>query len=79
MKNVQNNVNMDCTDGSSQTLYKSSLSSSTLPSSLKHQQHSNGFGRLGDQTEDSSKDLMSSQSQDLSSPTSEPPPILPRR
>ena len=75
IKNVHD-FSMDCTDGSSRTNNKNSLSSSTLPSTTRYQQQNDSIlGRADDRTKDTSLQ----NHQELPSPSSEPPPILPRR
>ena len=74
---------MDCTEGNNRTLNKHAVSSSTLPSYTRHQQNQkneyNTFFPESDQLDGISKESNSSNTKELSSPSSEPPPILPRR
>merc|ERR1719264_593386 len=74
---------MDYINGSSSRtkLNKDDISSSTLPSNMRHNhlQHRTGYSDTVHHKDARSKDSMLTTSQEMLSPSSEPPPILPRR
>ena len=76
-----NSMSMDCSDanGYNSAINKNGVSSSTLPSRYQQQ---NGNGKLfhsEDGPDGSIKEVKPSSPTESSSPSSEPPPILPRR
>ena len=83
LKNVAHEINMDYINGSSSRtkLNKNNISSSTLPSNMRHNhlQHGTGYSDTVHRKDARSKDSMLTTSQEMLSPSSEPPPILPRR
>ena len=83
LKNVAHEINMDYINGSNSRtkLNKDNISSSTLPSNMRHNhlQHGTGYSDTVYRKDARSKDSMLTTSQEMLSPSSEPPPILPRR
>merc|ERR1712203_757991 len=76
-----NNISMDCSDtnGYNSAINKNGISSSTLPSRYQ-QQNGNGKSFHSEDGPDGSiKEVKPSSPTESSYPTTEPPPILPRR
>ena len=76
-----NNMRMDCADsgGYNQLINKNCVSSSTLPSNSRYQHGNDKFFAMQEGSDGNGKEAKQASPQESSSPTSEPPPILPRR